>query len=64
MLALPFAGSPVTLLLGLVAILLVLVILRVALEVAWRLIIIAAVVLGILWLLAAVGINVPGPTPF
>ncbi|WP_436900219.1 hypothetical protein [Halovenus halobia] len=64
MLALPFAGSPVTLLLALVAILLVLVILRVALELAWRLIIIAAVVLGILWLLAAFGIDVPGPTPF
>lgn len=59
-----FIGSLGFLISAFIAILLVLVILRVVFALAWRLIVIAAVVLGVLWLLSAVGISTPGPNPF
>lgn len=49
---------------ALVVTLLVLLILRVVFALAWRLVIIAAIVLGVLWLLGALGIGTPGPNPF
>lgn len=49
---------------ALVVSLLVLLILRVVFALAWRLIVIAAIVLGVLWLLGALGIGTPGPNPF
>lgn len=57
-----FLGPLGFLLSALVAILVVTVILRVVFALAWRLVVIAAIVLGVLWLLGAVGIG-PGPTP-
>lgn len=60
---LPF-GGPFGLLAVAVAILLLIVAVRIAVGLAWRLAVVAAVVLGVLWLLNAAGINVPGPTPF
>jgi ascorbate-specific PTS system EIIC-type component UlaA len=59
-----FVGSLSFLISTLVAILLVLIILRVVFALAWRLIVIAAIVLGVLWLLSALGITTPGPNPF
>ncbi|MFT4946384.1 MAG: putative RND superfamily exporter protein [Natronomonas sp.] len=59
-----FIGPLGFLISALVVIVLVLVLLRVVFALAWRLIVIAAVVLGVLWLLGALGINTPGPTPF
>lgn len=58
-----FLGPLGFLLSALVAILLVLAILRIVFALAWRLVVVAAVVLAILWLLGAVGISTPGP-PF
>ena len=59
-----FVGPLSFLISALVVILLVLVILRVVFALAWRLVIVAAIVLGVFWLLSALGITTPGPNPF
>lgn len=59
-----FIGPLGFLISALIVILLVLAILRIVFAVAWRLVVVAAVVLAILWLLGAVGISTPGPPPF
>lgn len=64
MLPLPFVGSLGLAASALIAIVVLIVLLRVAFALAWRLAIIGAVVLGILWLLNQAGINTPVPTPF
>jgi hypothetical protein len=50
-------GSPPGLLLGLIALLVVLLVGRVLLSLAWKLVVIALVVVGALWLLGLVGLT-------
>jgi len=50
-------GSPPALLLGLVALLAVLLVGRFLLSLAWKLVVIALVVVGALWLLGLVGLT-------
>ncbi|WP_226010460.1 hypothetical protein [Halomicrobium salinisoli] len=51
-------GSPPTLLLGLIALLAVILVGRLVLRVAWKLVLLAAVAVAVLWVLGAVGISV------
>ncbi|WP_336002344.1 hypothetical protein [Halorientalis halophila] len=50
-------GSPPSLLVGLVALAVVLLVGRVLLSLAWRLVLIAAVVVGVLWIVGAVSLG-------
>lgn len=52
-------GSPPMLLLGLLALAAVVLVGRIVLNVAWKLVVIAVVVVGVLWLLGLVGLS-PG----
>lgn len=52
-------GSPPALLLGLLALAAVVLVGRIVLNVAWKLVVVAVVVVGVLWLLGLVGLS-PG----
>lgn len=52
-------GSPPALLLGLLALAAVVLVGRIVLNVAWKLVVIAVVVVGVLWLLGTIGLG-PG----
>ncbi|WP_225334857.1 hypothetical protein [Halomicrobium urmianum] len=51
-------GSPPTLLVGLIALALVILVGRLVLRVAWKLVLLATLAVAVLWVLGAVGISV------
>lgn len=55
-----FVGPSVFLIGTLLAIVLVIVIARVLIGLAWKLVVIGAIILGVLWLLGAVSVGPPG----
>lgn len=55
-----FVGPSVFLIGTLLVIALVLVIARVVIGLAWKLVVIGAIVLSVLWLLGAIGVGTPG----